>query len=260
MIISKPLNLIYACALWAISSFTGATVVQMQTVYGEIEVNLFDENTPATVANFLNYVEGGSYNNTLVHRSIDDFITQGGGYKLDEALSLSSITRNAQIINEPLYSNVRGTIAMAKLSCQPNSATSEWFINLADNSANLDTQNSGFTVFGQLTQDSLAVLDVIAALPTYNLGNPLTSTPLSSVPQDDSEEFTLENFVFIDAMTVIDTNTNSADTLTPTLNTLLASSNNSDCDTNDSGGGSFSVNGLLFMLIVLVGLGRRKKS
>jgi peptidyl-prolyl cis-trans isomerase A (cyclophilin A) len=259
MIFSKFSHLVCAFIFGAISSLAGATVVQMQTAYGPIEVNLFDETTPATVANFLEYVNDGSYDNSLVHRSIENFITQGGGYYLDETIILSSVTRKPSVINEPLYSNVRGTIAMAKLSCQPNGATSEWFINLADNSANLDMQNSGFTVFGQLTDNSLAFLDVIAALPTANLGGVLTNTPLSSIPQGDPDVLTLDHFVFIEAMTVVDTTTNSAEDLAPTLNTLLASSSNSDCESNDGdSGGSFNASWLFLSLCLLMGRGRRK--
>jgi cyclophilin family peptidyl-prolyl cis-trans isomerase len=258
MIFSKFSHLACAFTFWGISSLAGATVVQMQTAYGEIEVNLFDDTTPATVLNFLEYVNDGSYDNSLVHRSIGNFITQGGGYYLDEALTRSSVTKKTPVINEPIYSNVRGTIAMAKLGCQPNSATSEWFINLADNSGNLDTQNSGFTVFGQLTENSLAVLDAIAALPTYNLGSPLSSTPLSGISQDDSEALTLDNFVFIEAMTVVDPNLNSAEDLIPAQNTLIANSNNSDCESNDDSGGSLNASWLFLSLCLLIGRGRRK--
>ncbi len=266
MIFNKASHVFLAFTLWATSSLSLATVVQMQTEFGEIDVNLFDETTPVTVANFLNYVANGDYNNTLVHRSISEFIIQGGGYylddsineELDEAFILTSINRQATIINEPVYSNVRGTIAMAKLSCSPNSATSEWFINLADNSANLDTQNSGFTVFGQITQSSLAMLDAIAVLPTYNLGSPLTSTPLTQTYTGDVTTLAKEHFVFIDAMTIVDTQINSADTLTPALNTLIATSNNNDCEANNNSAGGGSVNGVLLMMCLLVGLGRRK--
>jgi hypothetical protein len=81
------------------------------------------------------------------------------------------------IVNEPGISNTRGTIAMAKLAGDPNSAMSEWFINLADN-LNLDTDNGGFTVFGRIIGDGMTVVDAIAAVPVYNFGSPFDTVPL----------------------------------------------------------------------------------
>jgi peptidyl-prolyl cis-trans isomerase A (cyclophilin A) len=266
MIFSKFSHLVCAFTFFTISSLAGATVVQMQTEYGDIEVNLFDETTPKTVANFLEYVNDGSYDNSLVHRSIENFITQGGGYYLNvnvdedekDIFTLSSVTRKPSVLNEPLYSNVRGTIAMAKLSSNPDSATSEWFINLADNSCNLDRQNSGFTVFGQLTENSLAFLDAIAALPTYNtsiINGVLTNTPLDNY----TDPLTRENFVFINSMAVVDPNTNSAADLSLALNTLLAETDSSDCESNDGdSGGSFNASWLLLSVCLLMGRSRRK--
>ena len=80
--------------------------------------------------------------------------------------------------NEPFISNIRGTIAMAKLGGDPNSATSQWFINLADNSANLDTQNGGFTVFGHVTGNGMSVADAIAMLNRVNVGSPFDALPV----------------------------------------------------------------------------------
>jgi peptidyl-prolyl cis-trans isomerase A (cyclophilin A) len=111
-----------------------ATVVQFQTVLGNFSVNLYDKTTPKTVENFLAYVKSGAYNNSIIHRSVPGFIVQGGGYKYP----LADAPKNPSVINEPVYANKRGTIAMAKLGGQPNSATNQWFFNLADNSATLD--------------------------------------------------------------------------------------------------------------------------
>jgi cyclophilin family peptidyl-prolyl cis-trans isomerase len=85
------------------------------------------------------------------------------------------------IQNEPGISNTRGTIAMAKMANNPNSATSEWFINLANNGGspnNLDTQNGGFTVFGKVVNNTMTVVDSIAAVPRFNKGSPFDSIPL----------------------------------------------------------------------------------
>ena len=149
---------------------------------GVKEVLLFDQagaGAPLTVQNFLNYVNDGDYVNTFIHRSIPGFIIQGGGFTIDNlannlanpANALGIIPTDPPVPNEfsPDRSNLRGTIAMAKLDGDPNSATNQWFFNLGDNSANLDSQNGGFTVFGEvLSATDLAVIDAIAAVGTFN--------------------------------------------------------------------------------------------
>jgi len=143
---------------------------------------LFDqagEGAPLTVQNFLNYVEDGDYVNSIIHRSIPGFIIQGGGFTADgladnldnPANAIGIIPSDPPVVNEfsPERSNLRGTIAMAKLGGDPDSATNQWFFNLADNSANLDNQNGGFTVFGEVLDDSdLANLDAIASIPIFD--------------------------------------------------------------------------------------------
>src|SRR5690554_811368 len=144
-------RLFLLCTFWLCAASAQATIVQFQTVLGEFEVNLYDEATPETVANFLEYVESGAYENTFFHRLIPGFIIQGGGYYYDfdegEPLSIKS---KDPVVNEPVFSSRRGTIAMAKRPYDPDSATVEWFINLSHNHANLDIQNGGFTVFGEV--------------------------------------------------------------------------------------------------------------
>lgn len=156
-----------------------STIVSMQTSLGEIDIQLFDQTAPKTVGNFLNYVNSGAYDNTFIHRSIPGFVVQGGGYTWGST-SYTHIATNPPVVNEFSASNIRGTIAMAKLGTDPNSATSEWFFNLANNSANLDKQNSGFTVFGQVMGNGMQVVDAIAALQTYYLANDpiMTNLPL----------------------------------------------------------------------------------
>ncbi|MBI5462648.1 MAG: peptidylprolyl isomerase [Gammaproteobacteria bacterium] len=168
----------------------GQVVVRMVTNLGDIDVELYDEAAPITVANFLNYVRDGDYNNTFIHRSIPGFIIQGGGYSISNG-SVVRVPTDPPIVNEydPSRSNIRGTIAMAKLPATdgfgnpipgggPDSATSEWFFNLADNSANLDFQNGGYTVFGQVIGDGMSVVDAIAALTTVDCGSAFTDLPL----------------------------------------------------------------------------------
>lgn len=156
-----------------------ASTVSMQTVLGAIDIELFDTAAPLTVANFMNYVSSGAYANSFIHRSVPGFIVQGGGYTWN-GTSPITIVKNAPVVNEfdPSRSNLRGTIAMAKVGGDPDSATSEWFFNLADNSANLDNQNGGFTVFGRVLGNGMDVVDAIAALPVWNASGAFTDLPL----------------------------------------------------------------------------------
>jgi uncharacterized protein (TIGR03437 family) len=125
-----------------------------------------------TVANFLSYLNAGAYTNTIIHRSVPGFVIQGGGFQLQNGSVVTTPT-NAPVVNEFNVSNTTGTIAMAKLASDPNSATSQWFFNLANNGTNanaLDTTDGGYTVFGNVTtvtnSKSLTVMNGIAALPT----------------------------------------------------------------------------------------------
>jgi cyclophilin family peptidyl-prolyl cis-trans isomerase len=116
-----------------------------------------------------------------VHRSVPGFIIQGGGFVWNDAAGgILMIPSRGTLNNEfsASRSNKRGTIAMAKLGGDPNSAMSQWFINLADNSANLDNQSGGFTVFGEVSASSMAVVDAIAALPRVFAGPSLDSLPI----------------------------------------------------------------------------------
>lgn len=173
------------CIILALPAAVHATTVSMATPLGAIDVTLYDNTAPGTVANFLNYVNSGKYNNSFIHRSVPGFIIQGGGYVWNDASgNMSSIAVNAPIANEfsASRSNRRGTIAMAKFSGEPNSATSQWFINLADNGSSLDGQNGGFTVFGEVSASSMATVDAIAHLPIGNAGGTFSELPLVSMP------------------------------------------------------------------------------
>ncbi len=166
---------------------SSATTVRLETTLGNIDIALFDAAAPQTVANFLTYVRSGAYNSSFFHRSVPGFVIQGGGYRwIDASGDAQKITAGPPVINEfsTTRSNLRGTIAMAKLAGDPNSATSEWFINLTDNSANLDNQNGGFTVFGQVTGNGMEIVDGMSALKTVNAGGAFGNLPLSSVPSN----------------------------------------------------------------------------
>ncbi len=172
-----------------------ATNVVMQTVLGDIEIELFDEETPGTVQNFLTYVRDGDYADSLVHRSVPDFVIQGGSFRVEEGL-VQDVPLDDPILNEPGIANTRGTIAMAKIADNPDSATAGWFINLVDN-PDLDSQNGGFTVFGRVVGDGMEVVDAIAELPRFNLGVPgFTTTPLYNYEPPASVQ--AENFVTMD--------------------------------------------------------------
>jgi peptidyl-prolyl cis-trans isomerase A (cyclophilin A) len=232
---------------------SNATVVEFQTVMGNFEVNLYDNDTPATVANFLDYVNNGAYTNSVYHRSAPGFVVQGGGFTLGMALPLNTILTNPPVTNEPEFSNVRGTIAMAKLGGDPNSATSQWFFNLADNSANLDGQNGGFTAFGEVVGNGMDVIDAIAALPIYDFTTPTDNLPLrnytandftNNVPVDGT------HLVIVNAVIVSDTAVDSAAGLNPPLNTANAGGGAPPppAPATGSGGGSFGVFGLIALL------------
>jgi cyclophilin family peptidyl-prolyl cis-trans isomerase len=148
-------------------------------LYGTVNnyrVQLLDSQAPITVANFLTYVNNHNFDNTIIHRSVSDFIIQGGGF----TNQLASVVSYGPIQNEfnSTRSNVRGTIAMAKLPDDANSATNQWFINVADNRLNLDNQNGGFTVFGKVIGEGMSVVDTINSIQTYNLGGNFTDIPL----------------------------------------------------------------------------------
>ncbi|MFZ5774707.1 MAG: peptidylprolyl isomerase [Thermodesulfobacteriota bacterium] len=181
-----------------------ATTVRLHTSQGIIDVALYDQEAPQTVANFLAYLNSRAYDDSFFHRSVPGFVIQGGGYVWDDTASgPQAIVTNPPVVNEfaPTRSNTRGTIAMAKLSGDPDSATSQWFINLADNSANLDSQNGGFTVFGLVIGSGMAVVDAIAALPTGNAGGAFAALPLSETPSDGVVR--RENLVVVETVTVL---------------------------------------------------------
>ena len=165
-----------------------STFVRFDTVMGTIDVELFDDATPQTVANFLNYVDDGDYENTFFHRSVPDFVIQGGGFVSrnppSENLSLVNVPSDPPVVNEPGISNTRGTIAMAKLGGQPNSATNQWFFNTVDNPF-LDGSNGGFTVFGQVIGNGMAVVDAMAAVQTFPFSSPFGEIPLRDYTTDD---------------------------------------------------------------------------
>ena len=143
---------------------------------GTFDALMFDEITPITpitVANFRAYADAGDYVDSIFHRSMPDFIIQSGGFAYTDAegtgeWNMVDVINRGPTQNEPYRSNVRGTLAPAKIADQPNSASNGWFVNLADNGPNLDTQNSGFSPFAEIIGTGMDVADAIAALEIWN--------------------------------------------------------------------------------------------
>lgn len=138
--------------------------VEFKTTMGDFVVELDDVKAPKSTANFLNYVKSGFYNGTIFHRVIDGFMIQGGGFTPD----LSQKPTNGPIVSEAQngLKNNRYTIAMARTS-DPDSATSQFFINVNDNAA-LDYPNAmgnGYTVFGKVISGTQTI-DAIRKIPT----------------------------------------------------------------------------------------------
>lgn len=162
---------------WA-NSTTAGTIVEMTTPLGNISIELFDEDAPNTVTNFLNYVTSGRYDGTVVHRSPPGFVIQGGWLSWSESQNqFLELQNDGNINNEFKISNTRGTIAMAKVGGNPDSANSQWFINVGNNTS-LDSNNGGFTVFGQVIGDGMTVVDAINNLTIWRYQNILEELPL----------------------------------------------------------------------------------
>lgn len=141
------------------------TVVRIETNFGDIDIELYDDTRPISTSNFLNYVTSGRYDNTFFHRFISGFVLQGGGFAFDDEAGGSAVETDAAILNEfdidaadPNLHNIQRTVAYAKLGTDPNSATSQFFFNLVDNRGTppngLDFQNEGFTVFAKVVDDA----------------------------------------------------------------------------------------------------------
>lgn len=157
------------------------TVVRMETNFGEIDIEMFNATNPNTVANFLNYVRKGLYSETFFHRSVNNFVIQGGGFAYSNTGGATIIPTDAPIPLEFNRPNVEQTIAMARTN-DPNSATSQFFFNTVDNTTTLGPGGSspeGFTVFGRVIQ-GWSVVQQIAALTIRDLRSDPGVSSLSS--------------------------------------------------------------------------------
>jgi cyclophilin family peptidyl-prolyl cis-trans isomerase len=164
--------------------FIPQPLVRLSLSQGSIDVELDPDRAPVTVNNFLNYVNTGFYNNTIFHRVIENFVIQGGGYTPGNPNPVPKAATQPAIVLESSngLANARGTLAMARTS-EPNSATSEFYINVVDNPS-LDYRSDaepGYAVFGNVTA-GLDVVDAISIVPTRaapSLG--LTHLPVTNV-------------------------------------------------------------------------------
>jgi cyclophilin family peptidyl-prolyl cis-trans isomerase len=156
------------------ADFDTPSAVRVSTNLGPFDIILFPDATPFTVDNFLKYVDADLYQDMFFHRAPPGFVVQGGGFKHTTAGGYARISTYPAVVNEPGLTNIRGTVAMAKLPNDPNSATSQFFVNRANNAGNLDSQNGGFTVFGRVADPGMTLIDQIGTLPisdyTINVG------------------------------------------------------------------------------------------
>lgn len=186
------------------------TLAQFRTIFGDVEVELYDQDKPITVQNFIRYVQSGAYQNEFAHRLVPGFVIQGGGFAVT-----NRGTTNATIVSVPVYppirnefgvgrrfSNVYGTIAMAKLGGDTNSATCQWFFNLANNNfLDAPDTNNLFCVFGHVVR-GINVLNTLNGFQywtgtqksnlVYNWVSPFDTLPLLYPSLADT------NFVFLD--------------------------------------------------------------
>ena len=140
-------------------------VVELDTTKGKIVIELDKARAPITVENFLSYVDKGHYDGTIFHRVIPGFMVQGGGFS--EAMREKPTGKGIKNESRNGLSNARGTLAMARTS-DPDSATAQFFINVADNKP-LDTTGGGYAVFGRVTE-GMNVVDAIVGVPTKSVG------------------------------------------------------------------------------------------
>lgn len=165
-------------------------LVLIETSSGDILVELYQDKAPATVANFLQYVDDGFYANTIFHRVIKDFMIQGGGY----TLRMEEKATRPPVANEAAngLKNERGTVAMAR-TADPHSAAAQFFINTVDNPeldhSSEDTDGFGYCVFGKIVE-GLDVVDKIAKTKVKTQGEH-EALPVDSVVITAASRFEL---------------------------------------------------------------------
>jgi cyclophilin family peptidyl-prolyl cis-trans isomerase len=190
----------------AVPGLLGRQFAQFETVFGRINLELRDDVAPRHVANFLAYVQANAYSNTFIHRAASFegtpvSIVQGGGYSYRLPIEFLTITKLPPVALEYVLANARGTLAAAR-STDVNSATSEWYFNVRDNSTILNQSNGGgYSVFGRVMGTGMSVVDAMAALPRYNAGGVYSSIPLRNFTSGNVTE---SNLVVISAVRRVD--------------------------------------------------------
>jgi len=165
-------RLFLATAAFAFAATTALAAnpqVELETTAGVIKIELFPDAAPKTVANFLDYVKAKFYDGTQFHRVIDGFMIQGGGFTPDftQKPTRPPVPIEAEASSKAGNLNVPGTLAMARTS-DPNSATSQFFINVNDNkSLNYAPGNAGYTVFGKV----ISGMDIVTKIAKSATGS-----------------------------------------------------------------------------------------
>lgn len=204
-------SVIALCACVAARPASADTIVTFTTNLGTFDVQLYDTQVPTTVANFLAYVNAGSYTNSIIHRSTTYNpatiqIVQGGGFELVTTATTASLDPIAAAGPIPLEAglpNLKGTIAMARTN-DPNSATSQWFFNVADNPAldpNPGLGIDGYAVFGEVIGDGISVIEALGAVPVYDESEILGPT-FSELPLLDNA-LQVQNLVMVNSIVAV---------------------------------------------------------
>jgi cyclophilin family peptidyl-prolyl cis-trans isomerase len=176
----KNLSLILISSLLSFNTFAANPKIIIKTSMGELEAELFADKAPISVANFKSYIKKGHYKETIFHRVINNFMVQGGGFDKN----LSEKKSGTPIKNEAAngLKNEMGTLAMARTN-DVDSATAQFYINVADNAFLDHRDNSGagfgYAVFGKITS-GMPVLNKIKSVKTGTRG-PLEDVPLEAV-------------------------------------------------------------------------------
>lgn len=174
-------------------------LVVVNTALGSFSMMLYPDDAPLHVENFLAYVDAKAYDHSIFHRNVKNFVIQGGGYYVPQE-NLQYFIYLIEKIRDPVpleykLPNAYGTLAMARTT-DPNSATSEWYINTVDNSTSLapNAGSAGYTVFGKVVGTGMQVVEALAALETRSItGTGFTNMPLINF--DEEAGLKKENFV-----------------------------------------------------------------